>query len=520
MLEPSVLVGNEKFKSWRPRQEETIQNLIDSKERFKLLEAPTGSGKTLVGTAIHKLQNLYGTVYCCTTRKLQDQYMEDFGTFAVDVKGKSNYPCLLPGIEDASQCLDSQDFICGHKDSCPYRIRVEKARHAEMAVLNIWALLYQIKFAGRFTNDSWREDEPHRKLLILDEADTLEECLTSFASRQITSKYCKKYHLPLPDFEDESIDYWVSWMMETTQFLGGLIKRAPTEEVKNEHRVVEQNLKFLLGYLDNTWVVEEIEGGVSFVPTQISSLAQSCLFEHFEEVVLMSASFCGDNIYTKVMGINDYEYFEVPSYIPPHKRPIYFIPVASCLQQDEDKGSYEEIRKVIDIILGTYHEKTIIHTVSNSRAEQLVANSSFPISIYNSSDYHRVNIEEFLEGTVRILASPSLERGYDFRDDICRINIITKVPYPFWGSKSVQEKSRKHSKWYAWQAVQKIVQMTGRSTRNPNDYSLSFILDSAFKNSLIDKKGGGPLFPKWWAEAIKVIKVEDIKEELLEESKK
>jgi len=513
--------GFEKFKEWRPQQDSTIQSLVDSDKDYLLLEAPTGSGKTLVGTSVHKVLHLSNTVYCCTTRFLQDQYMSDFSAFAVDVKGRNNYPCLLPGVQDASQCLDRKELPCNRKNECPYRIRVEEARKAEVAVLNTWALLFQIYYAGRFTNLTSREDEPRRELLILDEADSLEEVLVSFASQDITQKYVKKHYLPIPNFHSEDVNYWLEWVQEALDKLDALIGRAPSEEKKNELRVVQEKLKFIQKNLNDSWVVETFEGGITLVPTDISALAHQHLFRHFNRILLMSASFCGDKIFTKIMGIpkDGYDYFKVPSYFPIHKRPIYYIPVANCTQRYEQQGSYEDIIKAVDKILGTFSERTIIHTVSNDRAEQLKQDSSYPIEIYNAQD-GRHNIALFREGVVRTLASPSLERGYDFPDDACRINIITKVPYLYWGSKSIQARAGKNRQWYSWQAVQKMVQMTGRSTRSASDYSISFILDSEFYEGLVQKKGGGPMFPDWWKDAIKPITLEEVTPKLLEEAKK
>jgi len=512
--------GFEKFRDWRPGQDSIIQKLLDSKKRFMFFEAPTGAGKTLPSTAFHKLSKLDYTVYCCVTKQLQDQYMNDFGAIAVDIKGRNNYTCLLPGVGSAAQCIDSKEYSCERKSECPYRIRVEEARKAEIAVLNVWALLFQIKFAARFTNNTTRKDEPHRHLLILDEADTLEDCLVSFASRQITPKYVRRYHLPTPDFYNEDIGYWLEWLQEALNVLDGLIYRAPAEELKNELRVAKQNLKFLFENLSDTWVVERNENGVAIVPTDISKLAHQYLFQHFDRILLMSASFCKDRIYAKIMGIpkEDYDYFKVPSYFPVHKRPIYYIPIANCTKKYEEQGSYTEIIEAVDKILDTYPYQTIIHTVSNSRAEQLKNLSKHPIEIYNAQD-GKINMDFFRDGTIRVLASPSLERGHDFPDDACRVNIITKIPYLYWGSKSVQERlKRKGREWYIWQAVQKVIQMTGRSTRSDTDYSLSFILDSEFHEGLLP--GGGPLFPDWWRDAVKQITLEDVKPELLSEAAK
>lgn len=510
--------GFEKFPSWRPEQDTTLEKMLSSSSRFILFEGPTGSGKTIVNTALHKLGGFSNTVYCCSSKQLQDQYMGDFHSFAVDIKGRNNYPCQLPGVDSAAFCLDSVDYTCEERDKCEYKIRVEEARKAEVAVLNTWSLLYQIKYAGRFTNITKREDEPHRELLILDEADTLERVLTSFAGKSINKWYCKQNYLGVPDFSSESHSYWIDWLEQKLSLLVLKIDQTTIEEEKNKLRVAHSSLSFLHEnlLLSDTWVIEaDGYDKVKFTPTDVSGMAERFLFQHFDRVLLSTASFCGVEMYTNYMGISEYEYFKVPSYFPKYKRPVYYFPVGSMGNKHEE-GTLSSLVETTDKILETFpSEKAIIHTVSNKRAEKIIMLSTHPIALFNSENENKVTLSAFREGTLQYIISPSLERGYDFPDDMSRLNIIAKVPYSYLGDKSIQKKKELHPGWYEWVTVQRIVQMTGRTTRSSKDYSISFILDTDFRR-LWDLKRS--LFPDWWQESCRQLLPQGLTPKLMEEA--
>lgn len=111
-------------------QRETIIRVVDaflnSGKRHVILEAPTGSGKTIIAWTVHRvLDKLIGnerlkTTVSTTTKGLQKQYVEDCGTY--NLMGKTNYPC-------AKGCKHYSTVECKHKVAqkqckpaveCPY----------------------------------------------------------------------------------------------------------------------------------------------------------------------------------------------------------------------------------------------------------------------------------------------------------------------------------------------------------------------------------------------------------------
>jgi len=71
-----------------------------------------------------------------------------------------------------------------------------------------------------------------------------------------------------------------------------------------------------------------------------------------------------------------------------------------------------------------------------------------------------------------------MTEGVDLHGDLSRFQVICKVPYPYLGDKLVKKKMHKWKWWYPRQTVKTIVQSTGRSVRNADDFAITYILDA------------------------------------------
>ncbi len=186
--------------------------------------------------------------------------------------------------------------------------------------------------------------------------------------------------------------------------------------------------------------------------------------------------------------------------------PIYYIPVANCTKKFEQQGSYSDIIEAVDKILDTFPDKTIIHTVSNSRANQLRDTSRHPIEIYNASD-GKVNLGLFREGSIRVLASPSIERGFDFPDDNCRFQIMGKVPFPNTADPITKARSQEDRNFSSRLASISLAQSYGRGVRSDTDWCECFVIDD---NIVWFIRKNRALFPGWFLEAYVDRKVTEI----------
>lgn len=114
------------FKGQKQAIVQVVDAFLNGGKNHVILEAPTGSGKTMIAFTAHKvLDKLIGrerlkTTVTTTTKGLQQQYVKDTGTF--NLMGKTNYPCPM-GHEHYSTIgckhLVSQKG-CKPNKECPY----------------------------------------------------------------------------------------------------------------------------------------------------------------------------------------------------------------------------------------------------------------------------------------------------------------------------------------------------------------------------------------------------------------
>ena len=98
-----------------------------------------------------------------------------------------------------------------------------------------------------------------------------------------------------------------------------------------------------------------------------------------------------------------------------------------------------------------------------------------------------------------VLISPSMSEGVDLKDDLSRFQIIIKMPFPSLESNFVKRKSILLPDWYAYQTLLTLIQSTGRSIRNENDFSVTYILD---ENFLWFYNKWKKFIPKYWSDAL------------------
>jgi len=154
------------------------EELTTNDHKYLILELPVGSGKSLLGLSLSKyLTKGAGSSFVLTPQRiLQDQYEKDFSQlgkkFLSSLHGKSNYKCQSKGASCKIGSLVKP--ACEH---CPHKTAKINARNANNTVLNYKLALTSFQYTDTFEK---------RKLMILDEAHTLEQHLVDFDLVDIT----------------------------------------------------------------------------------------------------------------------------------------------------------------------------------------------------------------------------------------------------------------------------------------------------------------------------------------------
>lgn len=91
-----------------------------------------------------------------------------------------------------------------------------------------------------------------------------------------------------------------------------------------------------------------------------------------------------------------------------------------------------------------------------------------------------------------------MTEGLDLRGELSRFQIVVKVPFPFLDDYT-KARMELDPKWYQLQTAIPLVQMTGRSVRDKEDYAVTIILDADFQRFLSQNQD---MLPDWWLSAI------------------
>jgi len=510
MIKPTDFGLPEKFTSFRENQLSLAAKMATTQKYCYMLDAPTGSGKSLTAATAQRISGK-NVVYICTTKQLQDQLLHDFD-YARTLKGRSNYVCLkyknmYPRIT-AEECTKSEQSGCDYEDACPYMIAKSEALRAPLAVLNMSYFLTEANFVGTFSG---------QKLTIVDEADTLEEYLMSFVDVTITERILKQLEIPAPKYKTK-FESWVDWARDVIHILeprlsslrnelSGTWSTTDINLIREEKRLSRllAKLKFFVKEVNKDWVWYPQQSQWSFKPVWISKYADSTFWKHSEKVIMMSATILDYIQVCRNVGldVNKVTYKALPSPFPKENRPVYLDYAAEVTHKTLKTALPKLAAKCQQILEQNPEEKILIHCVTYEIAEYLMGALDKRRTMTHGRFDREAMLESFkLSRGPRVLLSPSMDRGVDLPDDLCRIIVIVKVPYPNLGDPQINRRvhaSKDGNSWYAHKTVSKIIQMCGRGVRSKSDWALTYIIDAKFDDIYRDNKR---LFPSWFKEAI------------------
>jgi Rad3-related DNA helicase len=520
---------------FRKFQSEAIRYALESDKKIIVLEASTGSGKSLIGMTAGAAMS--GCVYLVHTKILQNQITADFPE-AQSLFGRSNYQCLNNPSLNCDECSWTQKSLtdpssCLHKKTdCNYESRKRAVLKARYKILNYDYFLSEANYVGKFS------DQP---FIVIDEADSLENTLINFVTLQFSTytlrrlgmlEWAAKLKMSSKD-KSGLLESWKEFGEQASQRVGNIIKKLSNEidswgnnpnpqqadVIKERIRVIrlKEKIDLFLTNVDNDWTLDNksedykdqghnLRGALIFRPLWMTeSLANEYLWRHGHKFLLMSASFYPKPILAKILGLDtdDMDYHEVPSQFPTSNRPVYIHPAANMTARTTDTELPKLIKAIKQIVDDYTDVKGIIHAVSYKLANSIMEGVASPRLItHNSSDRQEV-IDRFMSSSdPLILVSPSLERGISLEDELCRVIIICKAPYLYLGDKIVSARlysGKIGQSWYTATMLLTILQMAGRGVRSKDDFADTYILDQKAKEAITSNPG---FLPTWWLDAL------------------
>lgn len=499
-----------------------------------VLDAPCGSGKTLIGETVRRLlPDSRQTTYICSSKALQNQFLVDY-PYAKVLKGRSNYategyPERFGGRDglSASDCTkqpgDPESCMwCSNTHLCPYERAKSEALRSSLAVLNTSYFLSECNGPGRFSRGG---------LVICDEADTAESELMSHVEVRISERRLKSYGLGVPKYVTKE-ESWREWAEEAYEKVKTHPRRQlPSTDIQaireqKRHAILVSRLKELReGLAVGGWVYTGDRNAVAFKPVTVDRLGVEKFWRHGDRFLLMSATVISADEMLESLGWDEgkeWRLVKVPSTFPAENRKVVVWPVASMTYKEKDV-SYPKVVNACKEIVGRHpDDRVLIHSssyeltkvISEALAEEIGAagangnpsnpSSSRHVITYTSAAEKDSALEDYLSTPRSIMVAPSLDRGIDLPGDSCRVQVIAKVPFLNLKDKQVSARlygtGRNGKMWYAVNAIRTIVQMTGRAVRSEDDWATTYIIDSQFVINVwaMNKR----LVPEWWRQGL------------------
>lgn len=519
------------FSELRPHQEDAIAEIVElfnSGVDVVYLDAPTGSGKTLIG---HQVARELGVdaLYVCSDKSLQDQFHRDFPHGKV-LKGRSNYPvgtraqaataaeCTASGMDDP--CL----FCEGGRPSCPYERAKAEALVAELAVTNTSYLLAEANGPGKLKG---------RGLVIADEGDMLEQIMMGYVEYRASTRMIKECRMESPRkgvHKKTLVEWLMTYGTALTDKLGRLDRKQDPQEYNrwlyardDAFRVAKElqddiDLRNSDDESSGVWLRDyeysreaNPDPGLVLTPVMVNKFGVKNLWRHGQQWLVMSATIIsGDEMSQSLGVVGEYATVTVPMTFPVENRPVILAPIATVTYKEMDKAILDlafAIRVACERHEG---ERVIVHTVSYKLAKDLEEQlrrgrdklSGRQIITYSEGRGREDALKKYKNTPGAVMLAPSMSRGIDLPDDLCRVQIIAKCPFPALGDKQIA--SRLHlpggQMWYTVKTIRDIVQMTGRAVRHDKDWAVTYIFDTSFGKNLWSK--WQRLFPAWWRESL------------------
>lgn len=512
-------------RSFRDTQLDACDEIIrafDSGARVVFLDAPTGSGKTLLAEMVRRRLATTG-VYVCSSKSLQDQFLTDY-PYARVLKGRANYPTEVGLGANCGDCTGAACRWCHSKDSCPYGVAKVAALRAPVAVLNTAYFLAE-------TNVD-KSSFSGAELVVVDEADTLEASLMGAVEIRFTARVLDGLGLrtPVKGARAKTVRRWLADdVLPAVRVQIRLTTGADVDTIRAKKRLVNMlsRARLVVAEMDAAGVEDEVDGGAwgtwvrdyddrhtgDFImkPVRVDGMGDRRVWRHAARWLCMSATIISAEEQADSLGLDQagvaWDVVKVPMAFPVENRLVKYRPVAPMVYKSMKDSVPMVAARLGELLTEHAADNVLVHTVSYGLTKWLVRELRRHARVgqfhsYGSAGERDRALADFKrEGGV--MFAPSLDRGIDLPGDLCRVQVVAKMPYQSLADRQISERMKMPGGqlWYGVQTARSLVQMTGRAVRSDEDHAVSYILDSQFE--MWWGNVGRRVMPGWWTEALR-----------------
>lgn len=528
---------------------EFIKENHPRKNKFYLLELPTGSGKSHLAVMISdwytsKIDKSAKVDIITAGKILQDQYDITYESIK-NLKGKENYQCK----SYSASCASGKEFNRLNKtvcDFCPYDDSKNGYMGGKVSLTNFhlyltYAVYNQKMFEQRESN-----------VLIVDECHELDSVMSDFISIKITEtlikrlKFTNEYEIIKALSKVKSINEYVSFLkyflneikVTISKIDGSMVSDRDVNSDKRDLKIstitglankdvkmmqIISDLKQYLQKIDifleeynanpDNWVLESNynekskQKELSMEPIWAYDYLDKYVWTHYDLVILMSGTILDKKLFCELNGLDEEStvYYSTSSPFPKENRKIYYMPLGKMSFAKKEETFKNYVPYLHKILKKYESQKGLIHTNSFELSEWIRRDLENSRLIFHDNSNREEMLKLHMESKdPMVFVSPSVATGVSFDHEKSRFQVVAKIPYPSLNSQKNKLRQKNNPEWYAWKTVAGLIQMCGRSVRSKTDYADTIILDSSFSDIL---RYSSKYLPDWMQESIQKVEI-------------
>lgn len=479
-------------------------------KRFKILNIPTAGGKSFINMALASYYASQGKTVAILTaqRSLQAQFQRDFAEVNL-LMGAQNYKCIKYANDKhfTADMAKSLKFCakCEDRPDCPYFIAKQRTYDELITFFNPLSYLYLLK---KTTMAGSVETLYKPSVIILDEVQSITSMLAGIFDVKIWRhdfKYKKNVSASVPKVV-ETLEQYVDSLSKLFISKIGLQERIKVRQTMDRVGMLIKGLKEEA----HNFVVEEAVETYRKADCDCLRIRSICpprwildwFFGDVPHVLATSGTVFETTIQELGITKDEYKLLYLPSPIPAEQRLFY--PLSAVNNSYSNKAATEQVAEAIKQLIRLHPNERGLVLASYDQAaklKELLYDS--PRFVFMDRDTKGEVIAKFCRGECAVDAVAILSgawEGIDLKDDLCRFIIITKCLFPSIKDKVVKRRMEVFKDSYQLDTLEIIIQGANRASRNENDRSVTYMLDSNFNNLYAKMKAK---LPPYFVETVK-----------------
>lgn len=457
---------------------------------FSFLEKPTGTGKSVIPTALARLTDVTVLTH---RRALSNQYAQIYG-FDV-LHGKDEYACVhvekqvawaRVGAEapTAADCHYDKMSDCPYHRECPFIIARERAVASRKAVFTSRLALMNKRLRAR--PGVW----------VLDECHALVEESLGFQQETLHADQLRKHRLTLPDIahgrvgllEDAERAFIIAWAMRSATEI--IVPKSASIGNAQARKLIGRLERLSIELASGAWFIKREQDTLTLQGLDARSIL-SRLWRDDRPVILMSATLGNVEHLARSAGIKteDYSFVSYPHPIPPDARPIFDLRQPSMSWkniQDNPRLLDDQAHDAAEFIqLYPPDYPVLLMTTSNARVDILrwhmreqFGERFYVAPGHNLAERTQAYIYNLSRGIISAETLSGWGTGLDLPDveivGVCGVQFFNRSD-PFSQARLLQMELDQTLGYEEWLANLGTVQALGRNVRGKKDSAGRYI---------------------------------------------